>query len=245
MKWISISIKIINKALPKKTQQHYPWKIQVCYLLDQLSYSAYSLSIVADVEFPESGKYRLRVMEKVPQYPVNLRPYKMQKRLRYMRGPEEVHNNFQHRQFGIVADIGGRMKHGHFEMARLTISRFLPPGAFAIWRIDPPWQPVTKKVFIKITLSKIFFKSKFCNFDHWQFQPIGTRMGGGKAAIHHYVTPIKAGRVILEVAGSIEYYQVNFWFQIFVSCICIFGLKCLTFKLIWILWNFFQTILRF
>jgi len=33
-------------------------------------------------------------------------------------------------------------------------------------------------------------------------------MGGGKGAIDHYVTPIKAGRVIIEVGGDCEYFEV-------------------------------------
>ena len=33
-------------------------------------------------------------------------------------------------------------------------------------------------------------------------------MGGGKGAIDHYVTPIKAGRVIVEVGGNCEFEQV-------------------------------------
>ena len=33
-------------------------------------------------------------------------------------------------------------------------------------------------------------------------------MGGGKGAIDHYVTPIKAGRVIVEVGGPIEFEEV-------------------------------------
>jgi len=49
---------------------------------------------------------------------------------------------------------------------------------FAIWRIDAPWKPITKK-------------------------PVGSRMGGGKGNIHHYVTPVKANRIILEMGGKI------------------------------------------
>ena len=30
-------------------------------------------------------------------------------------------------------------------------------------------------------------------------------MGGGKSAIDHYVTPIKAGRVIVELGGKCEF----------------------------------------
>jgi large subunit ribosomal protein L16 len=33
-------------------------------------------------------------------------------------------------------------------------------------------------------------------------------MGGGKGSIDHFVTPVKAGRIILEVAGYCEYSEV-------------------------------------
>lgn len=136
-----------------------------------------------EIEFPERRK--LKVMDKVPQYPSNIRPPKMQKRLRYMRGPEEVHNFLLYRQFGIIATSGGRLKHGHFEMIRLTLNRKLDQNTmFGIWRVDPPWQPITKK-------------------------GQGQRMGGGKGSIDHYVTPIKAGRVIIEVGGHCEYFEIK------------------------------------
>ncbi|XP_063360043.1 large ribosomal subunit protein uL16m [Cydia amplana] len=135
-----------------------------------------------DIEIPE--RQRLRPLDKVPTYPANLKPPKMQKRLRYMRGPELLHNTLQLKQYGVIATGGGRMRHEHFEMARLVVARKLDmKRMYAIWRIDPPWQPVTKK-------------------------GQGQRMGGGKGAIDHYVTPIKAGRVILEVAGKCEYQEV-------------------------------------
>jgi large subunit ribosomal protein L16 len=39
------------------------------------------------------------------------------------------------------------MKWGHFEMVRLGILRKMDQNRmFAVWRIDGPWQPVTKKV---------------------------------------------------------------------------------------------------
>lgn len=54
-------------------------------------------------------------------------------------------------------------------MMRLTIGRNMDTNRmFALWRIDSPWQPVTK-------------------------QGQGQRMGGGKGAIDHYCTPIRAG----------------------------------------------------
>jgi len=34
-------------------------------------------------------------------------------------------------------------------------------------------------------------------------------MGGGKGSIDHYVTPIKAGRVIIEIGGHCEYFEVD------------------------------------
>ncbi|CAH2232735.1 jg15483 [Pararge aegeria aegeria] len=136
-----------------------------------------------DIEIPE--RPRLRIYDKVPLYPPNLKPPKMQKRLRYMRGPEQLHNTLQLKQYGIVATSGGRLRHEHFEMARLQVARRLDmKRMFGIWRVDPPWQPVTKK-------------------------GQGQRMGGGKGAIDHYVTPIKSGRIILEIAGKCEYAEVH------------------------------------
>ena len=78
-------------------------------------------------------------MEKVPQFPANLRPPKMQKRLRLMRGPETVHDKLLHKQYAIIAMGGGRLKWGHFEMLRLGIGRKMDVNRmFAIWRIDAP-----------------------------------------------------------------------------------------------------------
>ena len=48
--------------------------------------------------------------------------------------------------------IGGRLRYGHTEMIRWTCGRKLPKEAFALWRIDPPWQPVTKKVILYLII---------------------------------------------------------------------------------------------
>lgn len=90
-------------------------------------------------------------------------------------------------------------------MMRLTIGRSLETNRmFAVWRVDAPWQPVTKR-------------------------GQGMRLGGGKGSIDHYVTPVKAGvktrtvnvflslnyifsvlgRVILEVGGKCEFQEVE------------------------------------
>ncbi|XP_046389657.1 39S ribosomal protein L16, mitochondrial [Ischnura elegans] len=135
------------------------------------------------MEIPDRPK--LKFFDKVPQYPTNVRPPKMMKCLRFMRGPELVNNKLIHNQFGIMALGGGRLRWGHFEMIRLTIGRNIDTSRmFAVWRVDAPWQPVTKK-------------------------GQGQRMGGGKGAIDHYVTPVKAGRIIVEVAGRCEFAEVK------------------------------------
>ncbi|RZC37690.1 39S ribosomal protein L16, mitochondrial, partial [Asbolus verrucosus] len=122
------------------------------------------------VEFPERAK--LKFMDKVPFMQPGIRAPKMQKKLRLMRGPETVHNFLLHKQYGIMALGGGRLKWCHFDMMRLNIGRKIDPDRmFAIWRVDAPWQPVTKK-------------------------GQGQRMGGGKGAIDHYVTPIKAAMAV-------------------------------------------------
>uniref|UniRef100_A0A0M3KI15 Large ribosomal subunit protein uL16m n=1 Tax=Anisakis simplex TaxID=6269 RepID=A0A0M3KI15_ANISI len=55
---------------------------------------------------------------------------------------------------------------------------------FAIWRVPAPWLPRTKKAQ-------------------------GTKLGGGKGNISHYVTPVRANRIILEVGGFITEYEAR------------------------------------
>jgi large subunit ribosomal protein L16 len=46
------------------------------------------------------------------------------------------------------------MKWGHFEMVRLGVLRKMDQNRmFAVWRIDSPWQPVTRKVLYLASLS--------------------------------------------------------------------------------------------
>lgn len=109
----------------------------------------------------------------------------MQKRIGLMRGPELVHNFLIHKQYGVIAEQGGRIMHNHFEMIRMRVGRFIDDSRmFCIWRVPAPWQPLTKK-------------------------GIGVRMGRGKGSIDRYATPVKAGRVILEIAGQCEYEEVK------------------------------------
>ena len=69
------------------------------------------------------------------------------------------------------------------------VNKYLEPDkSFAIYRVDPPYKPITRK-------------------------GPGKKMGGGKAPIHHYETPVKAGRIILEVGGKIMWDEVRPWLK--------------------------------
>ena len=93
-------------------------------------------------------------------------------------------NDLLHKQFGIVAEQGGFLRHEHFELMRESTNKMLNfKRMFAQYRVDPLYQSWTKK-------------------------SVGQRGGGGKASVHHYVTPVKEGRVILEVGGQCTYEEV-------------------------------------
>ncbi|KAL1282902.1 hypothetical protein QQF64_001705 [Cirrhinus molitorella] len=134
----------------------------------------------SDVVLPEKPK--LKFMEKVP----NLKQAKKEmKNLRDIQGPAKSMNTFSEGQFGIVALGGGYLHWGHMEMMRLTINRRMDPSrTFAVWRIKAPYKPITRK-------------------------GLGQRMGGGKGAIDHYVTPVKCGRLVVEVGGRVELGEVE------------------------------------
>lgn len=75
---------------------------------------------------------------------------------------------------------GGYLHWGHFEMMRLTINRKMDSRTtFANWCVSGPYKPITRK-------------------------GLGQRMGGGKGAIDHYVTPVRYGRLIVELGGKVE-----------------------------------------
>jgi len=80
-------------------------------------------------------------------------------------------------------------------MIRIGINKNIEESKmFAIWRIEAPWKPVTRK-------------------------GIGHKMGGGKGSIDHYVTPVKAGRIIIELAGECEFSEV-FWMLVSRLTVC-------------------------
>ncbi|XP_033330250.2 large ribosomal subunit protein uL16m [Megalopta genalis] len=138
-----------------------------------------------DIEIPERKK--LKVYPKVPIYPHGVHNFRMQKKLKLMRGPELHHNTLLYKQYGIVARGGGRLKHCHYEVIRYTLLRTVyrhHKDVFAIWRVPEPWQPITKK-------------------SH------GMRMGRGKGGIDHYATPVKSGQILVEVGGPFEFFEVK------------------------------------
>jgi len=134
-------------------------------------------------------RYRLAIMTRTPSMWVSghMRPPKGTKELWRMMGEEKVHNKLLLEQFGIVAITGGMLKHRHFEMMRMGVGRSLDPKkTFSMYRVDAPYKPITDHGF-------------------------GKRMGGGKGSIDEYGTPVRAGKVILEVGGKAEWAEVQPW----------------------------------
>jgi len=134
-------------------------------------------------------RHRLPIYPKTPNLWSTglMRPPKQTKELWRMMGEEKVHNNLVLDQFGIIAMTGGMLKHKHFEVMRMGIGRFLKAKeTFGVYRVDPPYKPITDHGF-------------------------GKRMGGGKGNIDHYGTPIRAGRVVVEVGGKTMWEEVQPW----------------------------------
>ncbi|XP_061597642.1 39S ribosomal protein L16, mitochondrial [Cololabis saira] len=128
------------------------------------------------------AKPKLKYMNKVP----NLKKAKKEaKKLRDIQGPAKTANAFMTGQYAIVAMGGGYLHWGHLEMIRLTINRKLDSRTtYTRWRVNAPYKPITRK-------------------------GLGQRMGGGKGAIDHYVTPVRSGRFIVEVGGKVELGEVE------------------------------------
>ncbi|XP_029354564.1 large ribosomal subunit protein uL16m [Echeneis naucrates] len=134
----------------------------------------------SDVVLPEKPK--LKLMNKVPNV---IKARKEMKKLRDIQGQTKEANSFTSGQYAIVAMGGGYLQWGHLEMIRLTINRKMDPKTtFACWRVKSPYKPITRK-------------------------GLGQRMGGGKGAIDHYVTPVCYGRFIVEVGGKVELGEVE------------------------------------
>ncbi|XP_068163894.1 large ribosomal subunit protein uL16m [Antennarius striatus] len=134
----------------------------------------------SDVVMPERPK--LKFMEKAPNVP---KVRRQMKKLRDIQGPAKTDNTFTTGQYAIVAMGGGYLRWAHFEMIRAVMGRRLDyQKTFAFWRINSPYKPITRK-------------------------SLGHRMGGGKGAVDHYVTPIRCGNFVLEVGGKVDFEEVE------------------------------------
>ena len=133
-------------------------------------------------------KYRLPVIPTVPTEwsTASVKtPKGTHEQWRYY-GEEKTHNQLVLGQYGIVAISAGKMERKHFELIRNKTNKYLEAkSSFAIFRVDAPYKPRTSKQ--------------------------GKRMGGGKGNIKSYVTPVKAGRVIIEVGGKVTWEETRPW----------------------------------
>ncbi|OAF70588.1 39S ribosomal protein L16, mitochondrial [Intoshia linei] len=138
------------------------------------------------IVYPPFSSRFLPVVPKTPPLHGSSKMLKMTKRLDLIRGPETVHTELLHRQFGVRAVTGGQLRQYHFRMMKRVLDFVLKQtkDSFAIFRMDPPWKPCTQR------------------------KP-GTTLGGGRGSIKFYVTPVKSGRILLEVGGSIEWNHIQ------------------------------------
>lgn len=124
-----------------------------------------------------------------PEHVEHRWPIKYPKRNCEMRGPETIHNQLIYRQFGMIALGGGALRSNHFDMIKAIVDKYLDlERFFAVWRVDPPWKAVSQK-----------------SSSH--------KMGGGKARVHHYETPVRAGRIIIEIGGIGEFGELIKWLK--------------------------------
>ncbi|CAK5117976.1 unnamed protein product [Meloidogyne enterolobii] len=132
------------------------------------------------VVFPPDGKFQLPAMPPEPVYDEALGEVKkkLNRRMIEARGYEPIHTELIHKQFGLAAISGGFITGADFAYLQEHVNKFLKKNQFAVWRVDAPWLPRTRRLR-------------------------GTKRGGGKGPIHHFETPVRAGRIILEVGGYI------------------------------------------
>ncbi|KAF7634398.1 Ribosomal_L16 domain-containing protein [Meloidogyne graminicola] len=135
------------------------------------------------VVFPPDGKFQLPAMPPEPLYDEALGEMKkkLNKRMVEARGYEPIHTELIHKQFGLAAVSGGFISGADFAYLQVKnmydhVNKMLKKNQFAVWRVDAPWLPRTRRLK-------------------------GTKRGGGKGPIHHFDTPVRAGRIILEVGG--------------------------------------------
>ncbi len=95
-----------------------------------------------------------------------------------LRGKAHRGSTIEFGDYALKAVVSGRLTSQQIEAARIAINRKVKRGG-QLWIRIFPYKPVTKK-------------------------PAETRMGKGKGSPESWVAPIKAGRVIYELAGVEE-----------------------------------------
>jgi len=95
-----------------------------------------------------------------------------------MRGKASRGNTITYGEYGIVATEPAWIKSNQIEAARVAITRYVKRGG-KVWIKIFPDKPVTTK-------------------------PAETRMGSGKGTLEYWVSVVKPGRVLFEIAGVPE-----------------------------------------
>ena len=109
----------------------------------------------------------------------------MPKRVKYrrvqrgrMKGKALRGNTVTYGEFGLQAQEPGWIKSNQIEAARVAMTRYVKRGGH-VWIKIFPDKPVTAK-------------------------PAETRMGSGKGTVEYWVSVVKPGRVLFEIAGVDE-----------------------------------------
>ncbi|CAK5084510.1 unnamed protein product [Meloidogyne enterolobii] len=128
------------------------------------------------VVFPPDGKFQLPAMPSEPVYDEALGEVKkkLNRRMIEARGYEPIHTELIHKQFGLAAISGG----------------FITGADFAYLQVRACQQIAKEESICSLALPRTR-------------RLRGTKRGGGKGPIHHFETPVRAGRIILEVGGYI------------------------------------------
>lgn len=110
-----------------------------------------------------------------------LMPKKVKRRKQFrgrMTGKALRGNKITYGEFGIVAMEPGWITSRQIEAARIAMTRYIKRGG-KVWIKIFPDKPITLK-------------------------PMGTRMGSGKGSTEYWVSVVKPGRVMFEIAGVSE-----------------------------------------
>lgn len=95
-----------------------------------------------------------------------------------LRGKSKGGNFVSFGDYGMQAQERGRITAKQIEAVRVAITRAVGRRGTKVWICIFPDKPVSKK-------------------------PAETRMGKGKGAPDHWVAPVKPGRVLFELGGSV------------------------------------------